>query len=217
MRLLLFDTETNGLPVKMYESFYKTENWPRILQIAWQILVVGEDGCSIAAEASGNMYVKPDSAMVWDAEAAGIHGITQEMLETQGRPLAEALAAFRAAAAAADVLIAHNIAFDAPVVMAEYVRHEGRAVDLAWMPRAQYCTCDGTRALCKLPTIYATPRNPYKRPKLSELHTWLLGGPGAYAAHDAAGDVACLSVCVQELVRRRLVPLEAWRAAAARR
>jgi DNA polymerase III epsilon subunit-like protein len=224
MRLLLFDTETNGLPVKMYESFYKTENWPRILQIAWQILVLSEDGESFVATEHENFYITPDPAMTWDSEAAAIHGITREMLETQGRPLAEALAAFRAAASSTDVWIAHNIAFDAPVVMAEYVRLGGGGggsssgeIDLSWLPPVQYCTCDGTRAFCKLPTIYATPRNPYKRPKLSELHTVLFGGPGIYAAHNAAGDVACLSACVQELLRRRLVPLDAWRHVAAGR
>lgn len=211
MRILVFDTETNGLPKNMYESFYKTENWPRILQIAWQVLLLSEDGQSIAAAESGNMYVTPDPTMAWDAEAAAVHGITRDLLETQGRPLTETLAAFREVAATTDVWIAHNIAFDAPVVMAEYVR--SGSTDFTWLPPSQYCTCDSTRALCKLPTIYATPRNPYKRPKLSELHTWLFGAPGAYAAHDAAGDVACLSACVQELLRRRLVPLDAWRTA----
>jgi hypothetical protein len=37
MRILFFDTETSGLPKNWNAPVEQIENWPRLVQIAWQI------------------------------------------------------------------------------------------------------------------------------------------------------------------------------------
>ena len=37
MKFLFFDTETTGLPKKWNAPVEEIDNWPRLVQIAWQV------------------------------------------------------------------------------------------------------------------------------------------------------------------------------------
>lgn len=151
--------------------------------------------------------------IVWNAESAAIHGITPDRVQSEGVSSAEALNQFKQILQQADILIAHNLAFDKSVLRAEYYRlHSSEAFD--WWPAYEYCTMEATKHLCKLPFPNGRggrPNDPYKLPKLVELHTYLFGGPGDYVFHDALQDVKCTVACFQEMLRRRLVvPFDQW-------
>ena len=105
-------------------------------------------------------------------------------------------------------LVAHNLAFDKPVLVAEFLRLS-RNISL---PPILYCTMDSTKALCKIPakTNFPKASDPYKWPSLNELYIFLFGNNDGMKYHTADGDVHCLVLCFNELVRRRLVPLEEW-------
>ena len=77
MRVLFFDTETNGLPWNKFASYKNVENWPRILQIAWQVWDFADKRRPICIQ-SVNTLLQPDPDMKWDEKAATIHRISLE-------------------------------------------------------------------------------------------------------------------------------------------
>ena len=82
---LIFDTETTGLPKNFRAPITDTDNWPRCIQIAWQLH--DELGNCIEHE---DYLIKPEGFNIpYDAEK--IHGISTELAEQDGIPLIEVL------------------------------------------------------------------------------------------------------------------------------
>ena len=207
MRILLFDTETNGLPKNFNASPYATNNWPIIISIAWQLYNI--DNTGYRKLESGERIVKPGDSVVWDEEAVKFHGITKERALAEGTPGSVVFPAFMKLASTANVIVAHNISFDKSVLLAELIRLNP-SMTMDWWPRFEYCTCNGTTALCKLPAKNPKPHDPYKKPRLVELWEFLFEKKADFEFHTAAADVECMVQCFKELVRRRLVPLDVW-------
>ena len=207
MRILFFDTETNGLPKNRYAAISNLENWPRIIQIAWQVWDLSEKDFTRHTQMC--YLVKPGEDIKWDEGSAKIHGISQQTATEKGVPGNDVFKEFAETARSCDLVVAHNIGFDKPIVIAECFRTY-KHTDVSWWPRNEYCTCDNTTALCKLPSKFPKPTDPYKKPRLSELHTYLFGNPGDYDAHSADGDVQSLVNCFQELLRLRVLPVADW-------
>ena len=85
---LIFDTETTGLPKRWDAPITDTDNWPRCIQIAWQL----HDEWGKVIE-SKDYLIKPDGFDIpYDAEK--IHGISTILAEEQGVDLAFVLAEF---------------------------------------------------------------------------------------------------------------------------
>ena len=75
---LIFDTETTGLPRNWNAPLTDTENWPRCVQIAWQL----HDEWGRVLE-SKDYLVKPNGFDIpYDAER--IHGISTGLAEELG-------------------------------------------------------------------------------------------------------------------------------------
>jgi len=85
---LIFDTETTGLPRNFKAPITDTDNWPRVIQLAWQLH--GADGKLIKHNAS---IIKPDGFTIpFDSEK--IHGISTELATYVGRGLDDVIAEF---------------------------------------------------------------------------------------------------------------------------
>lgn len=207
MNILFFDTETNGLPLKRNAPETLVENWPRAVSIAWRLCELTPNDSSMKILSEQYWIVKPYEGMSWPEEAVKIHGIPREKALQEGTPVAEILQTFRLDAQKVNAIVAHNMAFDRPVMLCEGIR-AGFPVD--WWPVNQFCTMDSTKGLCKLPSKFGRPSDPYKYPRLSELHTFLFGNAGDFAFHCAQDDVRCLVKCFEELHFRRLVPVGGW-------
>jgi DNA polymerase-3 subunit alpha len=69
---LIFDTETTGLPKNYKAPVSDSDNWPRMVQLAWQLHDV--DGKLITAK---NFIVKPNGFDI-PIGVSNIHGITTE-------------------------------------------------------------------------------------------------------------------------------------------
>lgn len=210
MRILFFDTETNGLPYNRYLPPTHLKNWPHILQIAWQMW----DGAVLVTATSA--LVKPAADLVWSFEAEAVHGIQKEELEREGRSVEAVLELFKTDVLAADLLVAHNLSFDKNVIWAAALRTQ--RADLApatWWPTSrEFCTLRPMTTICKIPSPHAAkntaknPQDPYKWPKLAEVWSWLWPTrPLPAHLHNAAADVECLVACWRELVQRRLLVL----------
>ncbi len=72
---LIFDTETTGLPKRWDAPLSDTENWPRCVQIAWQLH--GADGQCLEHHA---YLIRPDGFTIpYDSEQ--VHGISTELAQ----------------------------------------------------------------------------------------------------------------------------------------
>ena len=87
---LIFDTETTGLPGNKQAPLTDFDNWPRVVQIAWQL----HDGHGKLLSAE-NIIVKPDGFTI-PFNAEKVHGISTERAQKEGRPLGEVLELFSA-------------------------------------------------------------------------------------------------------------------------
>jgi DNA polymerase-3 subunit alpha len=175
--ILIFDTETTGLPRSWNAPLTDSDNWPRIVSIAWQLHT--PDGRLLSR---GNRIVRPDGFTI-PFNAIKVHGITNERAAAEGHPLAEVLADFLEDSQRATYLMGHNVGFDISVVGAELHRL-GEDVT-AFTSVAVLDSKDAGTDLCKLP---GGRGGAYKWPTLSELHDKLFNEPVA-DAHDAAYDV----------------------------
>jgi DNA polymerase III epsilon subunit-like protein len=211
LRILLLDTETNGLPKNRYAPISEAGVWPAILQLSWATFTV--TGTTMTAGVSRDIGVALHPSVPWNAEAAKIHGIS-EIEARQGLMAHEAFRALAAALRDVDVVVAHNLAFDKPVIRAaayaEWIRDGPAELRDVW-PRdiREFCTMTATRDLVRIPSpYYGAASGKFKVPRLNELYTWLFGHvydiSGA-VLHTSSSDTHCLSQCLSELLRRGIV------------
>ena len=187
---LIFDTETTGLPKRWNAPITDTNNWPRCIQIAWQLH--DESGNLIEHQ---DYLVQPEGFNIpYDAE--NIHGISTELAQEQGIPLSEVLEKFNEALNKTKFIVGQNIKFDLNIMGCEFVR-ENIANQLQGLPVLDTCT-EHTASLCKLP---GGRYGKFKLPTLTELHQYLFNKP-FNEAHNATADVEATTRCFFELIRK---------------
>jgi DNA polymerase-3 subunit alpha len=174
---LIYDTETTGLPSNWNAPLSDSENWPRLVQLAWQLHDV--DGKLLSR---GNHIVKPDGFTI-PFTSAKIHGITTERAVADGVPLSEVIEEFERDLEKATYVMGHNIEFDVNIVGAELHRLDksyealvGKGAIDSKLEGTEFCAIPGGRG------------GRFKWPTLTELYTKLFG-EGFGDAHDAAYDV----------------------------
>lgn len=189
---LIFDTETTGLPRNYNAPVSDSDNWPRCVQIAWQLH--DEDGKLIANE---DFLIRPDGFNIpFDSEK--VHGISTELATQNGVPLQEAIAAFTDAVRRSKFIVGQNVQFDLNIMGAEFYRL-GIEDPLRAMKILDTCT-EVTAQLCQIP---GGRGGRFKLPTLTELHEFLFDETFK-EAHNATADVEATTRCFLELVRRRI-------------
>jgi len=113
---LIYDTETTGLAKNWNAPLTDSENWPRIVQLAWQLH--DENGKLLSR---GNRIVKPDGFTI-PFQSVKVHGITTEIAQAEGMPLTEVIEEFNKDLGIATYVMGHNIEFDVSVLGAELHR-----------------------------------------------------------------------------------------------
>ena len=193
---LIFDTETTGLPKRWNAPISDTENWPRAIQIAWQL----HDDMGKCIEHQ-DYLIQPDGFNIpYDAEK--IHGISTELAQEQGVPLMEVLEKFNIALSKAKFVVGQNVGFDVNIMGCEFFR-EDVANSLQELSVLDTCT-EHTAQLCRIP---GGRGGKFKLPTLTELHEFLFNAPFA-EAHNATADVEATTRCFLELIRREQYTLE---------
>ncbi|MEY8019287.1 DNA polymerase III subunit alpha [Muriicola sp. SD30] len=188
---LIFDTETTGLPKRWNAPVTDVDNWPRCVQLAWQL----HDEMGNLLE-QHDYLIKPEGFDIpYDAEQ--IHGISTLLAEKEGIPLSEALELFNTALGKTRFLVGQNVGFDINITGAEYHR-AGVETALLNLPVLDTCTED-TAQLCQIP---GGRGGKFKLPTLTELHEHLFQEPFS-EAHNAAADVEATSRCFFELIRSK--------------
>ena len=178
---LFFDTETTGKYNFGAGVGHPTQ--PYLVQLA--AILTDDAGKERAAF---HTIIKPDGWTV-PLEAAQIHGISTEIAESCGLPLAEAMSCFYGLASIADELVAHNSAFDVAVLSTVFARLQLTGFQSLFTDKRITCTMLGSTDFCRIPG-----RRGYKWPSLQEAHCHFYG-QRFDGAHDAMADTrACLRV-----------------------
>ncbi len=187
---LIFDTETTGLPRNYNAPVTDFDNWPRMVQIAWQL-----------HDATGNLLqhdtviIKPEGYSIPFATIQ-IHGITNERANEEGQDLKNTLQRFIDVVGKTNYLAGHNIEFDINIIGAELLRCglpnvlENKAfIDTKNDQTTEYCALPGGRG------------GKFKWPTLTELYQKLFN-TGFDEAHNAAFDVAATTKVFFEIIKR---------------
>ncbi len=195
---LIFDTETTGLPQDYSAPITDLDNWPRLVQLAWQLH--DHTGKLLS---SGNYIVKPEGFTI-PFNSEKVHGISTERALKEGHDLEFVLKEFRKAIDESHFMVGHNVSFDERVMGAEYLR---KKIPSAIMDKPKIDTKDEATEYCAIPGARG-----YKWPTLTELHKKLFG-TDFEDAHDAAADVEATARAFLELVRLGVIkvnfPLDA--------
>ena len=197
---LILDTETSGKAD--FKSPPDAPHQPRLVQLAW-VLASSEHVFAVSSQ-----IIKPDGWII-PPEVAEIHGITTETAEAYGVDVGFALVnLFEAGVRLADVIVAHNIAFDDLVLRSELARlddhnpilKQAEASKAVQKPR--FCTMKTSIGRVKAPfpqhqAKYQDGRGrggQWKYPTLSECIKHYFG-EDLVGAHDALIDVqACARI-----------------------
>ena len=192
---LVFDTETTGLPQNYRAPLADFNNWPRLVQIAWQIHDIKGDLIEVK-----NYIIKPDGFTIpYNSEK--IHGISTELAQKQGVSLTDVLSSFVEALQNVKYIVGHNISFDNNIVGCEFLRSK---MDNILEQKISIDTKEESTQFCQLP---GGRGGKFKWPNLSELY-YKLFNEGFAEAHNASADVEATTRCFLELIRLKVISFE---------
>lgn len=190
-KYLFFDLETNGLPISWKAPATDVDNFPRIVQIGFILTTASGEILK-----RGEFVIKPDG---WDIpqDTTDVHGISVKMANETGVPMRAMLDDFLEAVNETEYFVAHNLAFDAKVLAAEYIRMFGENM-LAG--KKGICTMLRTVNFCALGGRYGK----YKWVNLEELYQ-ILFNETFENAHNAVADIEATMRCFWELKKREII------------
>ena len=193
---LIFDTETTGLPRDYNAALTDLDNWPRMVQIAWQL----HDKTGKLLN-NDSIIIKPENYTI-PFNAIQIHGITNERALTEGKQLKLVLEQFILMINQCTYLCGHNIGFDINIIGAELLRcglpnvfNEKLIIDTKNDATTNFCALPGGRG------------GKYKWPTLTELYSKLFNSPFD-EAHNAAFDVQATSRVFFEIIKRGITKVK---------
>jgi DNA polymerase III subunit epsilon len=192
MKVLVFDTETNGLPEGFNPSIYDTNKWPYLLQLSYILYDV--DANAILAQ--NDQIIKIPENIPITEETISINGITRLRCKLHGKPLKEVLEDFNELIKQADVILAHNISFDKRIIMVECIRNKLSSYlsNKSGRHHTEFCTMKAGKQICKIEKTNPYNQIYYKYPTLSELHISLFSHTPENT-HDATVDILICLRC----------------------
>lgn len=162
MKILVFDTETTGLPTGRNPSVISTHNWPYMVQLSCILY----DTLNNTLIESINEVIKIPDGINISRDSQKLHGISKELTKSQGIDIKIILNRFNKLLNQADTIIGHNISFDKNIIMVESLRNKV----IQDFKKNEYCTMKNAIQLCNI-TAYNKNNMPYlKYPKLKELY-----------------------------------------------
>lgn len=182
MKILVFDTETSGLPKeqKSYPNEYNLSEWPYIVQFSY---ILYDTDLKQITTLEDNIIKVPCHIKIPE-QSVMIHGITNEISQTQGKDISLVLYKFVEQIKQSDIVVAHNITFDTKVIIAEIMRlpeisrsKKQRKLFLlnAFDIKNYYCTMKESINLCKIISYTKSGKQYYKYPTQTELCYHLFG------------------------------------------
>lgn len=118
-KYLIADTETSSLPISYTAPFTDVDNWPRIIQLAWELC--WENGETIKKVSE---LIEPDGWRFPTDKFWVDNGFNEADSLLNGLPIKPLLTDLAHAMNCADILVCHNISFDKPIIEAEMYRYK---------------------------------------------------------------------------------------------
>jgi len=182
MRVLVFDTETTGLPQSKIISPDTLKLWPHIVQFSY--VIYDTDTNDIIS--SMDNIIKVGEGIVISEGSIELHGITREISQTKGCKISKTINIFFNYLRKVDILVGHNIEFDIQMLKVELLRliysdslpdeksrkYKNYLYDLSNFENI-YCTMKNSIDLCSIKVLDKFGKEYNKYPKLIELHKYL--------------------------------------------
>lgn len=179
MRVLVFDTETTGLPKTKILSPDTLDKWPHIVQLSY---IVYDLSLNEIIETKDYIIKVPENIIISD-EVSNIHGITNEISLNTGVSIDKVLTELCCFIREVDCIVGHNISFDINMIKVELLRNiynnklkpqslKNCKYDLHLILNYTniYCTLQESITFCNITSINKTGKTYLKYPKLIELH-----------------------------------------------
>ena len=182
-KIIIFDTETTGLPKSRQSLVTDTEEWPHIVQFSYIIY----DLTTNQIEVVSDHIIKLEEDIDIPEESSKIHGITKKISDEKGVSIKEVIDRFIVDLSDCELLIAHNLEFDLNVLIVELIRmnryaellEDNVSIDLNNSAYEKitnikkYCTMKETEKKCNIKAVSQTGKEYTKYPTLGELHYYL--------------------------------------------
>ena len=204
--ILVFDTETTGLPNKKNIELI---NQPYIVQFSYIIFNVTTE----KVEKVIDRIIKLPENIIIPECCTEIHKINNKICEKQGVDLLDLLKQFYEDLLIVDLCVAHNVSFDLFMIKTELNRLKelNKNIDrqLRYLNRCDkfYCTMKNSIQLCNIPI---RPNSLYlKYPKLIELYNKLFGElDPSIQLHNSLIDVYVCLKCFYKLYHKKNISLD---------
>jgi len=195
-KFLIVDTETTGLPIVYDAPFTDLNNWPRIIELSWELC--WENGETIEKACD---LIQPDGWRFPTGDFWKEHGFNEAESMLNGVDIIIALTNLATAMNCADVMICFNMSYDKPIIEAEMYRYKifpktvrKQMIENNIVPSIGFrdeniklqkdCAKLLSTPILKLPGF----RGNYSWPKLEIAYQYMFGEPMT-GAHHASSDV----------------------------
>lgn len=170
MKVLVFDTETTGLPEENNISILDTFRWPYIVQLSF---IYYDSEINHVIDYYDNVIKLPDNITIPE-DSINIHGITNEAMREKGISIRKALKKFNDILKDSDIVVGHNISFDKRMIMVECIRNKiSQYFTRGENKKPEFCTMKNSKNICKIKIVNFKGEEYFKNPKLSELYTFI--------------------------------------------
>lgn len=216
MKVLIFDTETTGLPKSKIISQDTLDKWPHIVQFSYLIF---DTSLNTILETKDYIIQIPREIEISEGSIA-LHGITNEISKKDGVSIEVVLQEFFISLKKVDLLVGHNISFDINMIYIELLRiiyfkeyHQNLITsykyDLHFLTNFKniYCTMQESIDFCNIKAISKLGKEYMKFPKLSELHERLFK-TNPKNLHNSLVDILITLRCFMKLSSERDILLD---------
>ena len=197
MKILVFDTETTGLPSDRNASIRDVTKWPHIIQLSYILYDIDMKKTLCCVDD----IIKLDDNVEISEKSIELHKITRSISNRKGILISEAINNFNMVLETADVVVAHNLSFDKKMIMVECVRLNMKQyfTNSSGKGVKEYCSMKNSVGICKIERVNSKGEKYYKYPSLSELHNYLFGHYPENV-HDSMADVLICLRCYYKMI-----------------
>lgn len=207
MKILVFDTETTGLPKTKFISPSTLDQWPYIVQFSF---IIYDSSLNDIVESKDDIIKLPENVLIPE-ESTKIHNITNELSLKSGLQINEILNVFFDHLRNVDRLVGHNIEFDLNMIKVEISRiiNENQVTpeqlklykyNLHFLNNYKNisCTLKDSIKFCNIQAINKSGKPYLKYPKLIELHDKLFNETPKNL-HNSFNDILVTLRCFMKL------------------
>jgi len=210
MIILVFDTETTGLPETKIINPDTLNLWPHIVQLSYILYDASKNKILNVTDA----IVKLPKDVTISEESTKIHGITNEMSREKGIDAEILITELFQHLRKTDLIVGHNISFDINILMVELLRfiysNNSNILQSELLIYKHYlhfisnaknvcCTMKLAKDLCEIKAISKMGNEYNKFPKLIELHEKLFVNQTPKNLHNSLNDILVTLRCYCQL------------------